>query len=128
MVAESPREVADIHGQQAPAAAATSLLLLLLKNDLVSRRLATEIADLERDDEVQGVRCPLCAWRPTAASRWCCWWGDGPEPYFAACGAEWNTFTTRGRCPGCQHQWQWTSCLHCGEWSPHEDWYEEAEQ
>jgi hypothetical protein len=127
MVAGSPRELADVRRRQARAAAGTSLLRLL-KNDLASRRLVTGIADLERDDALQGVRCPLCAWRPTAASRWCCWWGDGPEPYFAACGAEWNTFTTRGRCPGCRHQWQWTSCLRCGGWSLHEDWYEEAEQ
>jgi hypothetical protein len=125
MVAGSPEIVR--RRRQSPAAAAS--LLLLLKNDVASRRrVVADIADLERDDELPGVRCPLCAWRPTTASRWCCWWDEGPEPYFAACGAQWNTFTTRGRCPGCQHQWQWTSCLRCGEWSPHDDWYEEAEQ
>ena len=102
--------------------------LQLLENDLASRRVATEIRELERDEEAQGVRCPLCGWRPTAASRWCCWWSEGPEPYFTSCGAEWNTFTTRGRCPGCQHQWRWTSCLRCGEWSLHDDWYEGVEE
>jgi len=101
--------------------------LLLLNNDLAGRGVATDVADRERDDELDGVRCPCCGWRPTAASRWSCWWGDGPEPYFEACGAEWNTFTTRGRCPGCRHQWRWTSCLRCGEWSPHDEWYAEAE-
>ena len=30
---------------------------------------------------------------------------------------------TRGRCPGCQHQWQWTTCLSCGVASLHEHWY-----
>jgi hypothetical protein len=43
---------------------------------------------------------------------------------FDGCGARWNTFTTRGKCPGCRHQWQWTSCLRCLGWSLHEDWYE----
>src|SRR4029079_11522948 len=121
----------------------TSESLQLLKNDLASRRVATKIAELEsvarvcrvptkcaareRDAEQRGVRCPLCGWRPTAASRWCCWWSDGPEPYFASCGAEWNTFSTRVRCPGCRHQWQWTSCLRCAEWSPHNEWYEAGE-
>ena len=42
-----------------------------------------------------------------------------------ACGTAWNTFATRGRCPGCAHQWRWTSCLRCDQWSPHGDWYEE---
>jgi DNA-directed RNA polymerase subunit RPC12/RpoP len=125
MVAESPPDIADVPEHIARGAAGARLLLL--ENDLAARRIVADLADVERDDDLQGVRCPLCAWRPTAASRWCCWWSEGPEAYFVSCGAEWNTFTTRGRCPGCQHQWQWTSCLRCGEWSPHEDWYEEAE-
>ena len=49
---------------------------------------------------------------------------DTPEPPFDGCGTSWNTFLTRGRCPGCRHQWQWTSCLRCHGWSLHEDWYE----
>jgi hypothetical protein len=77
----------------------------------------------ERDD-MHGIRCPRCEWRPSAASRWSCIAADAPEPDFNGCGTIWNTFATSGRCPGCQHQWQWTSCLRCAEWSPHVDWYE----
>jgi len=62
--------------------------------------------------------------RPDASSRWCCHPHETPEPFFPGCGTVWNTFSTRGRCPGCDHQWLWTSCLSCGEWSLHQDWYE----
>ncbi len=61
----------------------------------------------------RGIRCPRCAWRPRAGSRWQC-----------DCGQVWNTFDTRGRCPGCGHQWTITACLSCGDFSPHDDWYE----
>ena len=71
-----------------------------------------------------GVRCPLCAWRPDSSSRWSCQPSETPEPFFPGCGTVWNTFSTRGRCPGCDHQWRWTSCLSCEGWSLHEDWYE----
>jgi hypothetical protein len=96
-----------------------------------SRRSADPVIVTTRDPShltgEGGIRCPLCDWRPSAASRWCCECIGTPEPYFEACGTVWHTFTTRGRCPGCQHQWQWTTCLSCGVASPHEDWYfEEA--
>jgi hypothetical protein len=81
---------------------------------------------LEEDDAFGRIRCPLCAWRPDASSRWACVGFDGPESGFLGCGTVWNTFATRGRCPGCAHQWRWTSCLMCGEWSPHVEWYEES--
>ena len=73
------------------------------------------------------IRCPLCKWRPTASSMWVCIGRGTPEPSFNGCGTTWNTFKTRGRCPGCQHQWVWTSCHKCRGWSLHEDWYEESE-
>jgi len=72
------------------------------------------------------IRCPLCGWRPTSASRWCCDCLDTPEPFFHGCGTVWNTFATRGRCPGCHHQWQWTTCLSCMEPSLHDHWYQRA--
>ena len=79
----------------------------------------------EDDDQAfERIRCPLCEWRPTPASRWCCWGEHTPEPPFNWCGTSFHTFRTRGRCPGCQHQWQWTSCLSCHGWSRHDDWYE----
>ena len=87
------------------------------------------ITDLDRrldDDEAfSGIRCPLCEWRPLPSSTWCCDASVAPEPFFEGCGTMWNTFATRGRCPGCAHQWRWTSCLRCHGWSLHDDWYEE---
>ena len=76
------------------------------------------------DPSFEKIRCPLCDWRPSASSTWCCHNDGTPEPPFAWCGTQWNTFTTAGRCPGCQHLWSWTSCLNCGGWSLHDDWYE----
>ena len=81
--------------------------------------------DDERD-AFDRIRCPRCSWQPTPASEWCCFGAGTPEPPFEWCGTTWNTFTTRGRCPGCQHQWKWTSCLRCAEFSLHEDWYEDG--
>lgn len=76
-------------------------------------------------DLFAGIRCPQCEWRPDTSSRWCCQCDPAdPEPFFRGCGTVWNTFATRGRCPGCSHEWQWTSCLRCEGWSPHADWYE----
>ena len=60
------------------------------------------------------IRCPKCAWRPRAESRWAC------DP---SCRTEWNTFWTAGVCPGCGKAWQTTICLSCRKISPHKDWY-----
>jgi hypothetical protein len=79
---------------------------------------------VDGDEGFERIRCPLCNWRPTPSSRWSCRVEGTPEPPFDWCGTVFNTFLTRGRCPGCQHQWQWTSCLRCQGASPHEDWYE----
>ena len=62
------------------------------------------------------IRCPRCRWRPRRGDRWYC-----SRP---GCGTSWNTFQTRGRCPGCGHQWTMTACLACHQWSRHLDWYE----
>ena len=97
---------------------------LLLKDDRSARDLGVDLSELERDGELRGIRCPLCGWCPSASSRWCCDRVASPEPFFEPCGTEWNTFATRGRCPGCGHQWKWTSRLRCGGWSLHDDWYE----
>ena len=61
------------------------------------------------------IRCPRCDWTPQKHDRWLC------DP---GCGQTWNTFETRGSCPGCSKQWATTVCLRCHEWSPHDDWYE----
>ena len=64
-------------------------------------------------------------WQPPESTLWACQSFGTPEPYFGGCGTLWNTFSTGGKCPGCSHQWKWTSCPHCHDWSLHEDWYEE---
>ena len=81
--------------------------------------------DVEIDENAGRIRCPVCAWTPGRGSRWYCGTCPEPEGYLDGCGTMWNTFDTRGLCPGCQHQWRWTSCLACHQWSLHEDWYEQ---
>ena len=80
----------------------------------------------EQATDVSRIRCPLCGWKPNASSRWYCGDCDYPEYYYGGCGTAWNTFATRGLCPGCAHQWRWTICLRCCGWSRHEEWYRET--
>ena len=86
---------------------------------------ASDVLEEAGEESPEGgrVRCPLCGWRPTASSRWYCDDCGHPEYFYGGCGSVWNTFDTRGLCPGCGHHWRWTSCLYCGGWSLHEDWY-----
>ena len=62
--------------------------------------------------ELLGIRCPKCNWTPRSKVLWSC-----------KCGYSWNTFNTRGLCPGCGYQWEITGCFQCGAMSPHLDWY-----
>ena len=73
------------------------------------------------------IRCPRCEWQPQPSSLWSCVDNPYPEAFFGGCGRAWNTFETFGLCPGCTYQWSWTACLSCGQWSPHEEWYEEED-
>ena len=99
--------------------------MLFFKESRKTDDIVREITRLDDDDQFESIRCPLCGWRPKRSDLWCCFRSpDSPEPPFQFCGAEWNTFATHGRCIGCAHQWQWTSCLQCHEWSRHDDWYE----
>jgi hypothetical protein len=86
-------------------------------------------ADPDDDrDTPPRIRCPQCDWQPGRSSRWSCLDHRGyPEYFSAGCGMSWNTFDTRGRCPGCSYQWRWTICLACARWSRHQDWYKEGE-
>src|SRR6476660_1726976 len=86
-----------------------------------------QIAGRDKSDlDFAGIRCPLCRWRPARSSRWFCWSMGPPEYFDGGCGTSWNTFETRGRCPGCSHQWIWTTCQGCMRMSPHEEWYENS--
>jgi hypothetical protein len=76
------------------------------------------------DEETTGrIRCPRCEWRPSRSSLWYCLECRIPEGFSGGCGTAWNTFDTRGVCPGCRYRWRWTSCHACGTWSRHDDWY-----
>ena len=89
-----------------------------------SKEIADKLAESEKEKtESKRIRCPLCKWQPPKSSRWCCADCDFPEFFYGACYTFWNTFETGGKCPGCLHQWRWTSCLRCEGWSLHEDWY-----
>ena len=99
----------------------------LFQKNLTSKDLPETTEEIEEVTEFSGIRCPLCHWQPRPSSRWCCADCDAPEFFFSGCGMVWNTFETRGICPGCQHQWQWTTCLACWGWSLHEDWYVDQE-
>jgi hypothetical protein len=98
--------------------------MLFLKDSRKTEHIVEDVTRLDEDDEFEGIRCPHCKWRPSSHDRWCCESNGGPEPPFRSCGTSWNTFSTKGRCPGCQHQWEWTLCLRCLEWARHADWYE----
>lgn len=101
-----------------------AVLFSLFQRSIPEEESAGEfIAADEEAADFGRIRCPLCKWRPKASSLWYC--GDcwHPERFMDGCGMEWNTFDTRGLCPGCGHQWRWTSCLSCWEWTLHEDWY-----
>jgi hypothetical protein len=88
------------------------------------------LKSLENDEnqaEEQRIRCPHCRWQPSKSSQWFCCDCDYPEYFYGGCLTGWNTFDTKGVCPGCAHQWLWTSCLRCAEWARHEDWYEKKD-
>jgi hypothetical protein len=101
--------------------------IFALKQDLSRTRTTIPETNLDDEEAFGRIRCPLCAWQPSPLDLWSCVWTEGsPELPFPSCGAIWNTFKTRGSCPGCRHQWRWTSCLRCAGWSLHEDWYEDS--
>lgn len=103
-------------------------LQLFVKDDRATDRITVKVPEPGLDEAFGAIRCPLCSWRPSLSSRWCCDCVGTPEPFFEGCGMVWNTFSTRGCCPGCSHQWRWTSCLRCQQWSLHKDWYEERDE
>jgi len=104
----------------------TKTIRWMLKQSPVPGHVTDIDLRLDDEDAFGRIRCPLCGWQPTPSSMWCCHVSRTPEPFFEGCGTMWNTFSTRGRCPGCAHQWRWTTCLRCEGWSLHDEWYEES--
>lgn len=106
-------------------ACGTAVVVWLLQRTLTVEEILKKLAELEDEStDFKRIRCPRCRWQPNGSSRWYCADCGFPEYFFDGCGTAWNTFTTRGLCPGCGHQWRWTSCLACSGWSLDEDWYE----
>jgi hypothetical protein len=104
----------------------SQIFFLFFRKTPESEKFLLEEKQKEKGEtEFVRVRCPVCKWRPDRYSFWICADWAYPEYFFNGCGMPWNTFETRGLCPGCNYQWKYTSCLECGEWSRHEDWYEE---
>jgi len=105
------------------AAVAAALIFRLYQKSYEDREIVEKISGAEDAPDYGRIRCPLCRWRPRASSRWYCLDSGHPQYFDGGCGTAWNTFDTRGRCPGCGHQWRWTACLYCEGWSPHDEWY-----
>jgi len=102
----------------------SAIIFSLFQKGQVPEEIVDEtLAIDEAESEFSRIRCPLCRWQPDASSLWECGDCGLPEYFYNACGMVWNTFTTHGICPGCGHEWRWTSCLRCAGWSLHEDWY-----
>jgi hypothetical protein len=100
--------------------------LHLFERSRLVKDLSETQQELKDETDFGRIRCPLCLWQPRRSDRWCCVDCAAPEYFFNGCGTQWNTFETRGICPGCGHQWQWTACLACHGWSLHDDWYVEG--
>ncbi len=88
-----------------------------------TEKILKNIVEIANTTDFNRIRCPLCKWQPQKSSRWYCADLPFPENFFDGCETHWNTFDTRGKCPGCQHQWRYTTCLSCSQHSVHEDWY-----
>jgi hypothetical protein len=101
----------------------TAIFSLFLKSQAPEDATGTIDQSDDEEPRYSHIRCPLCRWQPDAWSSWECGECEFPEYFFGGCGMEWNTFDTRGLCPGCGHQWRWTACLSCSVWSLHDDWY-----
>jgi len=101
-----------------------AVVFSLFQKGEFERKLDPADFGAEEEERTKRIRCPQCRWEPAASTRWFCYECPYPEYFFGGCGTGWNTFATAGLCPGCGHKWRWTACMACGQWSPHEDWYE----
>jgi hypothetical protein len=102
------------------------MMFLLLVRGGGPVALDPDALDRDLDERFKGIRCPRCGWQPRPSDRWVCSSQGAPEYFPHGCDTVWNTFHTSGRCPGCSHQWRFTSCLACQEWSHHGEWYDQG--
>jgi hypothetical protein len=58
------------------------------------------------------LRCPACGWVPFDLDAWKC----------KECGFVWNSFTTDGVCPRCDHRHDETACVRCRRIFPNWKW------
>jgi len=70
-------------------------------------------AMLLESPHIGSVACPECGWIPCGQPLWKC---DG-------CGAAFDTFETRARCPRCEKTWEVTLCIACRRTPRHSDWW-----
>lgn len=59
------------------------------------------------------ISCPICHWAPPIGEFWQC----------EECLTEFDTFETGAKCPGCENEWEKTTCLACTRESVHGLWY-----
>ena len=85
-----------------------------LPEDSAESCLARNLRNSNGMDRRVEIFCPKCKWEPRQEDLWVC------KP---GCSCEWNTFDTCGVCPDCGKVFDWTTCLSCGEDSPHSNWY-----
>jgi hypothetical protein len=117
------RKETRLKRNHARAAYAVALAFRVFQETLKPEK-STKIGRREEETiDFSRIRCPLCKWRPGKSNRWYCADCYYPEYFYDGCGTSWNTFSTRGLCPGCGHQWRWTTCFRCQRWSRHDDWY-----
>ena len=58
------------------------------------------------------LRCPACGWIPFALDVWKC----------KECGLVWDSFSTAGVCPRCNHKHEETVCVRCRRSFPNGQW------
>jgi hypothetical protein len=77
------------------------------------RELYREVAVQFQSPYLDRVVCPDCGWIPIQHSLWGC----------EKCGASFDTFVTRAKCPSCPNSWESTMCLACLRMIPHRSWW-----
>jgi Zn-dependent protease len=75
-------------------------------------RVARQMRKMADAPRREGFACPRCNARPPVGDFWVC-----------PCGARFDTFAVRGRCPTCGRTFPTTACNDCHQLSPHAAFY-----